>query len=410
MPNIVIVGAQWGDEGKGKIVDLLDGEGPGGGPLQRRPQRRPHRHRGRRAASSCTSSPRASCIPASCACMGNGMVIDPWALEAEMSELRAKGIAARREPPDLGPRAPDPARTTARWRRWRRSCGAAARSAPPCAASGPRTRTRPRGAACAWATCCVRGTLADEAGGGAPALRAALPRRERARPRSTGIALLRRPGRVRRAPAAAHRRRLGRPAPPDGATATRSCSRARRPRCSTSTTARIRSSRRRRRPRAARSRAWACRPPRIDGVLGIAKAYTTRVGAGPLPVRDRRRAGGRASASAAASTAPPPAARAAAAGSTPWSVRYAVRVNGFDYARAHEARRARRPGRDPHLHGVPLRGRGSSTSCPGDLSVLERCEPVYETLPGWKHADRGRARLRALPDAARRYVDALVGR
>jgi adenylosuccinate synthase len=23
MPNIVIVGAQWGDEGKGKIVDLL---------------------------------------------------------------------------------------------------------------------------------------------------------------------------------------------------------------------------------------------------------------------------------------------------------------------------------------------------------------------------------------------------
>ena len=26
MPNVVIVGAQWGDEGKGKIVDLLTGK------------------------------------------------------------------------------------------------------------------------------------------------------------------------------------------------------------------------------------------------------------------------------------------------------------------------------------------------------------------------------------------------
>ena len=40
--------------------------------------------------------------------------------------------------------------------------------------------------------------------------------------------------------------------------------------------------------------------------------------------------------------------------------------------------------------------------------MLEACEPVYETLPGWKDADRGRARLRdLLPAAARRYVDRL---
>jgi len=44
---------------------------------------------------------------------------------------------------------------------------------------------------------------------------------------------------------------------------------------------------------------------------------------------------------------------------------------------------------------------------PSDAFVLERCRPVYETLPGWG-ADLVRARRPAdLPDAARRYVDRL---
>jgi adenylosuccinate synthase len=58
-------------------------------------------------------------------------------------------------------------------------------------------------------------------------------------------------------------------------------------------------------------------PPRaIDGVLGVAKAYTTRVGEGPLPteltgeIGNRLRETGR-------SSAPSPAGRGAAAGTTP---------------------------------------------------------------------------------------------
>ena len=46
MANVVVVGAQWGDEGKGKIVDWLSRAGRCRGPLPGRPQCRPHaRHR-----------------------------------------------------------------------------------------------------------------------------------------------------------------------------------------------------------------------------------------------------------------------------------------------------------------------------------------------------------------------------
>jgi adenylosuccinate synthase len=38
---------------------------------------------------------------------------------------------------------------------------------------------------------------------------------------------------------------------------------------------------------------------------------------------------------------------------------------------------------------------------------LERCEPVYESLPGWTTPTKGLRRLEDLPDNARRYVDRL---
>ena len=57
-------------------------------------------------------------------------------------------------------------------------------------------------------------------------------------------------------------------------------------------------------------------PRRIDHVIGVAKAYVTRVGEGPVPVGDRRARPGHACASSATSTARSPAGSAAAAGST----------------------------------------------------------------------------------------------
>jgi adenylosuccinate synthase len=44
---------------------------------------------------------------------------------------------------------------------------------------------------------------------------------------------------------------------------------------------------------------------------------------------------------------------------------------------------------------------------PADAGVLEACEPVYETLPGWQTSTNGVREWGALPEAARRYVERL---
>jgi hypothetical protein len=63
----------------------------------------------------------------------------------------------------------------------------------------------------------------------------------------------------------------------------RCCTKARRARCSTSTTAPIRTSPRRTARSAACAPGLGVGPRAIDGVLGVCKAYTTRVGDGPMP-------------------------------------------------------------------------------------------------------------------------------
>jgi adenylosuccinate synthase len=45
---------------------------------------------------------------------------------------------------------------------------------------------------------------------------------------------------------------------------------------------------------------------------------------------------------------------------------------------------------------------------PGDAFLLNRCQPIYETLPGWKVDIAGARRLTDLPAGARRYIDRLA--
>lgn len=145
----------------------------------------------------------------------------------------------------------------------------------------------------------------------------------------------------------------------------------------------------------------------IDRVLGIAKAYTTAVGAGPLPteledgegerLRDRGEEYG-------TSTG-----RARRCG---WydavAVRFSVRLAGYssialtkvDVLDGFDRIRIARAYRDP------LDGR-EWTTVPASTSLYERLEPVYEDLPGWR-ADTTECRAWAdLPDAARAYVERL---
>jgi adenylosuccinate synthase len=144
-------------------------------------------------------------------------------------------------------------------------------------------------------------------------------------------------------------------------------------------------------------------PPRaIGGVLGVAKAYTTRVGEGPLPTElagelaERLRESGQ---EYGASTGRPRRCG--------WYdavvVRYSARVNGMDAIALTKL---------DVLDGLPeLRictgYRTASrviTEFPADLRELAAAEPVYETLPGWSSPTKGITEFDRLPAAAKRYI------
>jgi adenylosuccinate synthase len=144
-------------------------------------------------------------------------------------------------------------------------------------------------------------------------------------------------------------------------------------------------------------------PPRaIDGVIGVAKAYTTRVGAGALPTElfgemgDRLRESGQEFGSVTG--------RPRRCG---WydavATRYAARVNGLDALALTKL---------DVLDGIPelqvctaYRCKGTIiTEMPGDHAQLSMCEPVYETIPGWTTPTAGIRRFEDLPKEAKAYI------
>jgi adenylosuccinate synthase len=144
-------------------------------------------------------------------------------------------------------------------------------------------------------------------------------------------------------------------------------------------------------------------PTALDRIIGISKAYSTRVGSGPYPselkeaIGDRlRQVGGE----YGATTGRPRR--------TGWidvlALRYAVRVNGLDGLAITKL---------DVLTGFPeikiaigyKCGERSFDEMPSDLETLERCEAVYETLPGWTEKLEGVRRWDELPKAARTYLE-----
>ncbi|MCA1651125.1 MAG: adenylosuccinate synthase, partial [Acidobacteria bacterium] len=143
-------------------------------------------------------------------------------------------------------------------------------------------------------------------------------------------------------------------------------------------------------------------PRAIDGVLGVAKAYTTRVGEGPLPTELTGEIGTRLRETGQEFGAVTGRPRRCG-----WydavAVRYAVRVNGLDALALTKL---------DVLDGLPelqvctsYRCKGASlTEMPGDLAQLAACEPVYETLGGWNDPTRSVRRFDDLPREARAYI------
>jgi adenylosuccinate synthase len=96
MANVAVVGAQWGDEGKGKIVDWLSERADvvvrfqGG------------HNAGHTLVINGTTYklsllPSGILRPGKLGIIGNGVVIDPWALIAEIEKLRGQGVTISRE-------------------------------------------------------------------------------------------------------------------------------------------------------------------------------------------------------------------------------------------------------------------------------------------------------------------------
>jgi len=146
-------------------------------------------------------------------------------------------------------------------------------------------------------------------------------------------------------------------------------------------------------------------PTAIDAVLGVVKAYTTRVGNGPLPTEAEpalaervRELGGEFGATTG---------RPRRCG---WFdavvVRYAVRVNGLTGLAVTKLDVLDSFREIPVGVGYRLDGEVVD-SMPADVERIERVEPIYETLPGWQKPLRHVRRLADLPPPARAYLDRL---
>ena len=146
-------------------------------------------------------------------------------------------------------------------------------------------------------------------------------------------------------------------------------------------------------------------PTAIDGVLGVVKAYTTRVGNGPLPTEalgDGGEALQRIGGEFGAVTGRPRRCG--------WFdanvVRYSVRVNGLTGLAVTKLDVLDTFGEIPVGTGYTIDGE-LTEELPAEVERLERVKPVYEVLPGWKRSTEGARRMADLPPQARAYLDRL---
>ena len=92
MGNVVVVGAQWGDEGKGKIVDWLSERADVIARFQGG-HNAGHTLVIDGAVYKLSLLPSGIVRPGKLSVIGNGVVLDPWALLAEIEKLRGQGVA-----------------------------------------------------------------------------------------------------------------------------------------------------------------------------------------------------------------------------------------------------------------------------------------------------------------------------
>ncbi len=144
-------------------------------------------------------------------------------------------------------------------------------------------------------------------------------------------------------------------------------------------------------------------PTKIDAVMGVAKAYTTRVGSGPFPTELSDEVGGGLQE------------RGKEFGSTTgrprrcgWFdgviLRHATQVNGLTSLAVTkldvlDGCKELKLCTGYRYNGKVLR------DMPADLQVLTESQPIYETMKGWTASTTGATKYRQLPAEAKRYLD-----
>ena len=146
-------------------------------------------------------------------------------------------------------------------------------------------------------------------------------------------------------------------------------------------------------------------PTRLNTVIGVAKAYTTRVGAGPFPTE-----------------LDGPEAEIMRQIGTPWAevgtntgrlrrvgwfdavmTRYAAQINGIDSLAITKLDVLDTMPTIKICVGYQLNDTQLEFP-PATVAVIDQAEPIYEELPGWRSSTTEVRRFQDLPDAAQAYV------
>lgn len=143
-------------------------------------------------------------------------------------------------------------------------------------------------------------------------------------------------------------------------------------------------------------------PALIDEVLGVVKAYTTRVGDGPFPTEQKNKTGETMQYSGnefGATTGRPRRCG--------WldlvALRYSFRINGISKIALTKLDVLDQLETIKVCVGYKYQGKTTTDFSP-NLQVLEQCRPIYKELSGWKKNTCGVTNLKKLPDRAKRYV------
>jgi adenylosuccinate synthase len=144
-------------------------------------------------------------------------------------------------------------------------------------------------------------------------------------------------------------------------------------------------------------------PTLIGNVIGVVKAYTTRVGDGPFPTELRNRVGQAMQCNGnefGATTGRPRRCG--------WldlvMLKYSFRINGVSQIALTKLDVLDGLDKIKICVAYKHKGRTLKDFAP-DLHVLNECRPTYRELPGWQGKTSGLTSFKKLPEKAKRYVD-----